>query len=271
MDNESDALSVQKLIDTGRALGAPFDHPQGGKAVVVPEGYHVQQLPPLAPELHHVKQTVKVLDAASFSAYLNRFKAPQTQVFADYRAPVIVGVMDYHWPENESAGKPDYTEHRVEFRPPWSEQWARWRAIDGKPLGQGDFAEFIEENYADIVAPPSAELLDVVANLQAKKSVEFQSGIRLQDGTAQLTYNEQIESRGKGTLQVPSEFSLGLPIFYGGEGYRIRSLLRYRINDGKLSFIVKINRREFNEQAAFTDILKGISEATSITPYSGSL
>lgn len=269
MSAELTDAAIKRLLETGQAMAAPIDHPQGGRAVVVPEGYEVQHLKPLAPKLHHVKQTVAMLNQASFSAYLNRFKTPESQILADYRQPLIAAVVDYHTPGQPAL--PGYGEHRVTFQPPWSEEWARWRKIDNKPMEQADFAEFIEENYMDVAEPPSAELLDVVGSLQAKKNVEFHSGIRLQDGTTQLSYNEKIESKGKGTLKVPAEFSLGVPIFYGGERYKVRVLLRYRINEGALVFIAKINRREFVEQTAFNDIVAQVEAATGIAPYAGSL
>lgn len=269
MATEIDDATIRTLLNAGAASSDTFDHPQGGKAVVVPDGYEVQRLDPLAPQLHHVKQGVTMLNQASFSAYVNRFKTDESQILADYRAPLIVGVVDYHKPGKPAS--PDYGDHKVTFRPPWSEEWARWRAIDSKPMGQGEFAEFIEENYMDVAEPPSAELLDVVSHLQAKKNVDFHSGVRLQDGTTQLAYNEKVESKGKGTLKVPAEFSLGVPIFYGGERYKVRVLLRYRINEGDLRFIAKINRREFVEQTAFNDIVGEIEKATGIAPYAGSL
>lgn len=272
MTSEINDAAIDTLLATGRAMGAMHDHPQGGKVVVVPEGYETQRLEPLAAKLHHVKQRVAVLNHASFAAYLNRFKTTETQIFADYRRPVIVGVVDYHGPDGvEAVPTPDYCDHRVTFEPPWSEEWARWRQIDGKGMSQGEFAEFLEENYMDVAEPPAAELLDVVGHLQAKRNVDFKSGIRLQDGTTQLTYEESIEAKGKGTLKVPAEFSLGLPIFYGGERYKVRVLLRYRIKEGILVFIAKINRREFVEQTAFNDIVTEIETATGIAPYAGSL
>lgn len=257
-------LAAEALLNAGKALGTPFDHPDGGKASIVPVGYTVVRH---TDPLHHVAQTVVMLDQASFADYINRFKTEHTRVFADYRRPHILGIIDYHTAGNNA----DFAVHRASFTPPWSEQWNRWRGIDGRSMGQGDFAEFLEENYLDIAEPPAAELLDVVANLQAKKNVDFQSGIRLQDGSTQLTYNEKIESKGKGALKVPAEFFLGVPVFFGGAAYKVRVLLRYRISEGALSFIVKLNRREFVEQTAFGDITKAIEEATTIKPYSGGL
>jgi uncharacterized protein YfdQ (DUF2303 family) len=263
-------------------------HPQGGEIVVVPKDYRVERLEPLAKLLHHVKQTVKLLDASSFIAYINTFKNKHTAIFADQirngqqnQPPLIIGVIDYHQKPFAAQAEgatakftepvPDYGEHRVEFEFPFAEEWARWRAIDNKPMSQMQAAEFLEENFMDVIDPPNAAMLDVVSNLEAKKNVSFASGVRLQTGANQLTYAEEIESKGRGTLVIPAEFKIGVPVFYGDPKYEVRVLLRYRINEGQLTFTMKINRRQFVEAAAFHEVVKGIATHTEIVPYFGRL
>lgn len=257
---------IQSIAELTRQSMDTFPHPQGGVAVRLPNG-DVKHLEPIDKPLTHIKQTVKTLDAESFITYVNRFKAAdKTTIFADYTGPRIRACIDYH-----STEKPDYLHHDVSFIPPWSEQWARWRTIDGKNLGQIEFAEFVEENMGDVVEPDGAIFLDLVTGLQAKKKVSFESGVRLHDGSNQLTYHEEIEAKGRNTMTIPSEFAVGVPIFYFGEAYKVRCLLRYRIDDGKLIFVIKINRRLFVEQAAFNDITKIIAEKTGLKVLNGSV
>lgn len=259
--------AVISIANLARQSNTPFDHPQGGKAIVLPTGT-LERLPPIDATLTHIKQSVDVLNAESFSEYVNRFKGDgiKTTIFADYRRPLVKAYIDYHEP-----GKPDYLHHAVTFSPPWSEQWNRWRGIDGKSLAQIDFAEFIEENIADIVTPDGAAFLDIITGLQAQKKVTFESGVRLQDGTNQITFHEDIEAKGRSAMVIPSEFSIGAPVFFGGEAYKVRCLLRYRIVDGRLTFAVKINRRLFIEQTAFADIAAVIAEKTALTVLSGNV
>ena len=267
MTDETSAAFVDSIARLARQGHERFDHPQGGVAIMRPDGV-LEHLRPIDMPLTHVKQVVAFHDAGSLIHYVNRFKhdGVKTTIFADYTAPKIVAIIDYH-----DGGVPDYLHHRAEFVPPWSEQWARWRAIDGKPMSQTDFAEFIEENMVDVVAPEGAVFLDLVTGLMAKKKVSFESGIRLQDGSNQLTYAEDIEARGKGNMVVPSDFSIGLPVFFGGDSYRVRCLLRYRINDGTLTFIIKINRRLFIEQTAFAEMSEAIAKGTGLTVLAGKI
>lgn len=261
------AEAIKAISELTNVGNGPFLHPKGGLAVKLPSGA-IQHLEPLDAVLTHVKQSVKMIDASSLIAYVNRFKGDgdKTTIFADYTGPKIKACIDYH-----EKGRPDYLHHDVTFVPPWSEQWARWRNIDGKAMSQIDFAEFIEENMADVVEPVGAVFLDLVTGLQAKKKVSFESGIRLHDGTNQLTYNEEVEAKGRNTMTIPAEFAIGVPVFFQGEAYKIRCLLRYRIDDGRLLFTIKINRRLFAEQSAFADITKAIGEATGLVVLNGSV
>lgn len=273
-DIKHGAEFVEAIAGLARPL--VFDHPAGGRAVILPNG-GVQHLAPIDAPMTHVKQSVAAFDATSFAAYVNRFKqtapiiddetaevvkdeyAGITTIFADPNTSCLRAVIDYH--EYDDPGR---CAHSIRYDVPWSEQWGRWRAIDGKAMSQVDFAEFIEENLQDIVEPEGATFLDLVTGLQAKKRISFESGVRLQDGTNQLTYAEDVEAKGRGNLLVPSEFAIGAPIFFGGESYRVRCLLRYRIDEGRLIFIIKIHRRQFIEQTAFQHICQTVAEITGI-------
>lgn len=263
MTTETDKTDIEAVAALARSGMQVIEHPQGGLAMMRPDG-NVTHLPPLHKPLAHVVQTVHVTTADAFVHYVNRFKRGPTTVFAKAVPPKVVGLIDYH-----DGTTPDRCEHVAVFEPPFSEEWARWRAIDGTPMGQIAFAEFIEENTIDVVEPDGASLLDIVTGLQAHKKVTFESGIRLHDGSNQLTFHEQVEANGRGTIKVPSEFSIGVPVFFGGDAYRVRCMLRYRIDEGKLAFTIRMLRRTFIEQTAFQDVAKAVAEGTGLTVIDG--
>ncbi|MEN6306006.1 MAG: DUF2303 family protein [Armatimonadia bacterium] len=266
-DTHTDADFVNAIASLARQGSIVLDHPQGGKAVMRPDG-QVEHLKPADWPLTHIKQQVKAFDAGSFIAYVNRFKLlsrigeeteEKTTVFADPVKYALRGIIDYH-----SGTAPDRAAHVVNYEVPFSEQWSRWRGIDGKLMSQIEFAEFVEENVQDIVEPPAAGFLDLVVGLHAKKKVAFESGVRLQDGSHQLTYAEEIEAKGRGQMLVPSEFAIGIPVFFGGEAYKVRAFLRYRIDEGRLVFAVKLHRRLFTEQTAFGDICASVGDGVDL-------
>jgi len=264
MSMETTNEFVESVAALTRQTMTAIDHPQGGKAIMRPDGT-LEHLRPIDPPMTHVKQKVAALDADAFISYVNRFKitagdnAAKTTIFANPQGAKLRAVIDYH-----SGVAPDRCDHAISFDVPVSEQWSRWRAIDGKAMSQMDFAEFIEENCADIVDPPAAAFLDLVTGLQARKKVAFESGVRLQDGSHQITFAEDVEAKGRGAMTVPSEFSIGVPIFFNGDAYKVRCLLRYRINEGVLTFFIKLHRRQFLEYTAFADVCAAVAAGTDL-------
>jgi len=257
-ENTGLVKQVASLTDAGRK---PFDLDHGRKGFVLPTDYHFQVVDPLHRVLSHVSTTEQFLTAASFADYVIAFKLNNTRVFGDYRKPRLKAVFDYHIAEGDQNTE-QYCAHAAVFEPPRSEQWARWSGVHGQPMSQGDFAEFIEENYEDVQAPDHGDLLDMVANLHAKKNVSFSSGVRLQDGSNELSYGEDVQAKvGKGKITVPNEITLGIPVIFAGQAYKVRVLLRYRITDAGLVFIVKINRKQFLEQQAFEDVIVDVEKS----------
>ncbi len=190
-----------------------------------------------------VRGLVTAADADSFIAYFNRFKDPASMIFAnpDSAALKFVGVLNYHAPASPttetsiSPELPRWGDHRVTYACPYSKEWQIWTTNDKQKKAQVPFAQFLEDNLDDIVAPAGATMLEVAKTFQAKKNASFSSDIRLDNGQVQLTYNEEIRGAAtQGQTEIPEKFTLGVPVFYGGRKYRVDARLRYRIEGGHL-------------------------------------
>lgn len=260
--------TLDKIFEKGAAHAPAIDRPDGGKEVLVPEGYKPHTIPPLEKLLPRIRQTVSLYDAASFTAYVNRYKSEQSRLFAtpghlspDKKASVTA-VLDYHAPE-----KADHGAHVARYLPRYSEQWDRWTKTGSMP--QAVFAEFIEENRADIVEPEAALLLDIVSKFRATKKQDYDSVVHQPNGDITIGWSDKTEYAGKPGVTVPHELKLGIPVFFKGTMYSVPVLMRYRLTDGKLTFVVKMDRPEYVEQAAFDEITKGVTEATGIEIYLG--
>lgn len=257
---------LEAVIFAGQALGEPKAVPGGViPYAVIPDGAKVEDLERLLPAPARAQANVTAKSAETFAAYVNRFKVKATVIFADQEKFTLVGIIDYH-----SAASPAFREHRVSYGAPRSLEWNTWRTASGKRMAQADFAQFIEDNVVDIRDPAGAEVLEVSRSLQAKKSVEFASAIRLSDGAQQFTYNESVDgSTAKGTIKVPEEFTLGIPVFFGGALYEVRARLRYRIEGGKLQLWYELYRPEHIEKDAFEKVCAEVTAATSIEAWQG--
>ncbi|MGM0703851.1 MAG: YfdQ family protein [Pseudomonadota bacterium] len=252
MEELTSKTFIGEAIATGMAL-SDLD-PQQQHAVLVPEGYSVEDLERFHAQPRRTRQQVAIHNATDFGHYVNRFKNPETTVYADLVGTRFTAVIDH-----PGAGGPDWGQHRATYACPHSRSWKTWSAADGKAMRQADFAKFIEDNLPDVQQPSGSDILTISRTLEAKKKVDFQSGVRLDNGEVQITFNEEIKgTAGKGTIEIPETFELGIPVFEGGDHYALTARLRYRINEGQLVMWFDLLRPERLLEDAFANTLEQI-------------
>jgi hypothetical protein len=242
----------------------------GTQHVIIPEGFHAHTVPPRDKMLVRIQQAPAFYDAGGFSSYVNRFKSDATRIFAlpghlasDQRARVMA-IMDYHAPPSTAA----HGLHVATFLPRYSEPWLRWTKAPA--MAQVAFAEFVEENRADIVDPDAAVLLDIVSKFKTSRKQEYDSVVYQSNGDVVVAWSDKTENAGKPGVVVPDKLKLGIPIYFRGTVFEVPVFMRYRLADGKLMFQVKVDRADYVEQAAFDEITGKISAETSIEVYLGS-
>lgn len=244
---------------------------EGGLYAVVPPGSAVVDLEAYLPTPIYAKAAVTARTVQSLIDYTQRHKTEATAIFADVETGRVQSVIDYIPADNGGAHKAQ----KCTYDAPFSEEWKRWSAITGKQQNQEAFALFIEENRADVVNPDGATILELAKTLDAKKKVTFKSGIRLDDGSVTLDYTDETVASGggiTGKIPIPTEIELGIPVFFGGDRYKVTAFFRYRIVEGKLVMWVDLHRIKHIRDAAFGDIIAKVAGALDGVPvYEGSL
>jgi uncharacterized protein YfdQ (DUF2303 family) len=115
--------------------------------------------------------TVTVTDVASFAKYYAKHSTLFSEVFADLDAATVTAVLDAH-EKNEAR----WQQHRLTLTLAPTPEWATWTGSDRKMMTQAAFAEFIEDNIADIAADgpcTGSDLLEMAQQFQAHTKVEF--------------------------------------------------------------------------------------------------
>lgn len=272
MDDAIFSSGVEAAINAGKGLVSPvpINLPNGGTGYIVPDGFKLEQLAPIDAVLTRVKAAPRFDDRDSFVDYVNRFKSDATVVFADLAGNRMTAIIDYHAAAVEGVSKPDYNAHRATHPCPWSLDWARWRAIDGKDMKQAELGRFLEEMLHTIASPDGAGLLEIAAELKVDRAVKFKAGTRLQNGTVSLAYEEEDTTSGKnGKITIPDLITVVAPVFMGGDAASFKARLRYNINRGDLTFKIDIMNRVDGEQQAFQGVVDHVRSATSQPVFYG--
>jgi uncharacterized protein YfdQ (DUF2303 family) len=240
--------------------------------VIVPDGCDAKPLPELIYNEHNekperIKANITVLDPGSFVEYHTLFSDPNSRVFADETKLSVLSVLDYH---GAAEGSPRWGQHRLTLTLRQSEEWKIWLGANNKQMNQQAFAEFLEQNSLDVSKPCPADMMEIASDLQASTEVEFGSGLRQSDGQVKFKYTEVVKATvGGGEVTVPDRFTITIPAFIGGERVPMDALLRFRVNQGKLTFWYTLVRPEEVIRTAFLEARKSIADKLSITIING--
>jgi uncharacterized protein YfdQ (DUF2303 family) len=260
--NTQAAINAGQLLSEVRTVG-DLDHP----IVTIPKESQVVDLEKHLSIPTRKRGNTTLVDVGSFIAFVKAEKVGSTRVYGNLENPQFIAVFNDH-ADGVSAGWRDFT---AKYACPLAPEWKTWNASSGKQMTQEAFAQFIEDNLPDIVAPVGADMLEISRSLEAKKKVNFASGIRLANGQNQLTYEEEISgTANKGQLLVPEIFKIGIPVLIGGDSYAVEARLRYRIADGgKLTIWYELVRAHKVIEDAIAAVRTSIEDGTGLQVLNG--
>lgn len=251
-----EALQYLRFLAVTKIDGLP--------AVAVANDVQIKSTVHLLDDAPRKTGTVRAESLASLVDYVERHHDNETAILASPTDNAILGVIDWHSADDDRV-KGGFGRHKVELKLQHTEQWKAWLGINGKAMHQKTLAEFIEENLGDIVKPDAASVLEAVLTLSGKRSVNFKNATRLANGDTSLVWEETTEAKAgqTGDMTVPSEIELELPIYQGCEEettFKIRTMFRYNVEGGSLTFKLQMLGIERIERLAFDGVFESLHE-----------
>ena len=267
---------ITNLAETlAREMKAPIEiisEPSGNiKRVAMPAGWNLEERDDDAKLLVAPRRkiaNVRLHDADSFIEYIKRHGSLNDSTIwcvADYLNGKVdfLGILNDH---GEDESKSAWRDHRAGFKPKFSEEWNRWTGKHKQGFSQAEFASFIEDNLKDIASvegqPTGSQMLEMALTFEANQDMRFKSAIRLQNGGVQMSFVQDDDAQTLQKMQVFDRFSLGLPVFWNGDAYRLDARLRYRVRDGNLTFWFELIRHDKVLEAATQTLIAQIREKT---------
>lgn len=168
-----------------------------------------------------------------FSGYVRRLADEDyTTVWADPDSGRITAVFDDH----ADFDVPGWRSHTATLALKPDPDWAIWIQHDNKPSLQSWFAEHIENLAHTVIDPEPAAMLEIARTFDAKRNVNFRSGVRLDSGDVQLHYDETTKAKAgeHGQMDIPAAFTVRIAPFLGVPAADIPARLRWRIVEGEL-------------------------------------
>lgn len=233
---------------------------------IVPKDFKIENISAavekMCPAPRRKSGTVQLKELASLVQYctdqIDDGSADMGYIYADPDTRKITAVFN----DQRSTESPGWRDHRAEFKAEYTTEFAKWLGKNHNQFTQNEFAEFIEDNMADITEPAATAMLEMATTIQAKTDINFSSAKRLQNGQVQLAYTESIDARAgaNGAMEIPKEFALGLRIFKSGDGYKLKARLKYRLNSGNIKFWYELDRPERAVEDAFSGYVDTLRE-----------
>jgi uncharacterized protein YfdQ (DUF2303 family) len=271
--------AIEKLLATGRGQNALVEPGDGDAYCVTPQGTLLDLAGRYPPT--YIRQTVTLLNAASFTAYVNRFKTMDSLLFANVTdsEATLTAILDYH-----ALGKDDHhaqrCAHRAVFTTKATAEWKVWLAANRKAMNQVEFATWLEDNANLFVspegsgAPSGGELLELVRSLHGHQNARFNTNLRLNTGAYSVAYEEEVEVKGSlatkpGSLELPPIIMGGFSIFEGAAAYQVPARLKTRISDRRLVLFFETIALAKLIRESVDAIVAQVAEQTKIVPLIG--
>lgn len=254
------------VADRAQSPRFPYDADGEGIPFVLLDG-KVVSLEHLCDRPHRIRHALDFHTAGSFISYCQAHSdLDAIALWYSHKDNAFEATLDYH-----DANGASWCTHRASYELPKSPEWTIWMAANRKAMPQADFAEFIEANLPDIVEPSGAQLLEMVKTLQAKKAVQFESSVRLDNGAVHFRYSEDVRgSVTKGAIDIPGEITLGIAPYLGESPFSVQARLRWRISDNKtLVLWYELVREHKVTETVATEICERIAAALGVPVWRG--
>jgi uncharacterized protein YfdQ (DUF2303 family) len=208
--------------------------------------------------------TATLADAESFLGYVTRHADPACSLVWCKFDPrtfelAFTLVVDEH-----AKAAPGWRRHQASYTPAASAEWITWTKHNGTAGAkeQVEFAEFLERNEGDIASgeglPTSADMMTMATNFEVTSEKRLRSSVRLSSGAIQLEYIDKEDEQTVERMRLFDKFSIGIPVFWAGPGYRIDARLKHRIAQGKARFWYELIRPDRVHEAAAKDLIERV-------------
>lgn len=230
------------------------------------------------------KGTAAVTTLQSFVALVTRHMNADSVIFANtsWPNPKLTAVIDYH----QADGGARFCNHKIDYSFPITPEFKAWMDYNGKPIGQGDFAAFLEDRVADLAAPYDAERADYERLLNTKfalpnEIVELSRGLQvtvaanvknahtLQNGEVEIVWTEEHRDQTGAKIIVPGLFMIAVPAFIDGDPIRLPARLRYRVKEGKITWSYHLYKWDFWLRERVKEDLDTAAKETSLPAFEG--
>lgn len=221
-----------------------------------------------------IRAAVTLAGLPDLIAYVKtHFVAGDSVIFANPVDHSFKAILDYHGatsrnPDSDPQVLASWCKHTADCKLVPSKAFKTWTGLTGW-LKQPDFADFLEDNEADILPPEnsSASMHSLIESFRATRTQTFSSFRNRDNGDGELTFKS--ETKGDTSVALPRQFHIAIPLYERDrEAIKISVLLKHDLDKEKglvfairLLQVERILEKKWEEDlAALTAALDGVAQ-----------
>lgn len=233
MSLTEDALKYIRSLEGVSDVTTPGER-YPSAVVAVPEKSRLASLEEFQALPNRIKHTAVLVSSAAFSAYVNRFKGPESSIYLDIfgdedeAQPVFAAVLDHH------GAQPAWNSHVAVFKPKLSLEWVAWTELHKNgPITQAELLAFFEDHANDLATPSPAQMLTALSKFEQVEKHRYESGVNLDNGNVQLVFVKEGNQR---KVEFPHAIQLAIPVLENEEPRLLEGRIRFRTLEGSVRF-----------------------------------
>lgn len=218
--------------------------------------------------------TADFQSVASLIAHVNRFKDPDSAIWANPTARQIVAIFDYH--RQGAAGETRWGRHRGIYKSPVSEAWVAWGGDEGIDLDQDGLIALFDQRDRELTggklpdgreAPDPAHLLSTAQKLETFSDNKAKRERDPQTGRLKIAFST--DSGFSGDVTPPPSFLVKIPVFQDEAPQVLEVRLRFTVENAEASFNVQIHAATDVLHAAFKKLVEKVGTDTGLPVFLG--
>lgn len=266
--------NTSAALEAGQVLAIKDQKPQtledGLPFIISAEGKPVS-LEKFLPYPARHKARPKLLDAASFIAYVNLYKTQGTLIFSKFSLTggAFTALLDIAPP-----GRTSWNDHSATFLLSTTADWATWMSLNNKWMSQEDFCLFVDQQRLVFSEPDSATMKEIAMNIEATMGGTFKSGFRAQSGSRTLVIDMSTVATskvGEKKVEIPEEITVILTPFEGQNPVLVSAFLRFRPSNEGVRFQFELQRPDEIVKRSVEEARARIASETTLLVLNGEM
>jgi uncharacterized protein YfdQ (DUF2303 family) len=184
---------------------------------------------------HRIRPRGRILvdDLESFIAAVKAEEHEhESAIFVSHSNSLIEAVINHGSMASEAGGQGwGWADRRISYKVKQSRQLTEWLNRT-KATDQVEFAEFLEDHARDVMQPSSADIQEIVLELEATKEGICKSRVNMANGSMALQFSDEVHT----SVELPRQITLIIPLYDGGPATTVKANFRLRIIDQRPKF-----------------------------------